>query len=136
MPKMSKPFNAGAVLMRSLIPDGVYPATITATDIRIEGADGTEETLVVQMVIFDGADENGRTEFEWFRVNSTSKPVREIAEKKLAQMLDAVGIEELSDTEDLHGKTLRVRVSTQTSTDYPPRNRFAYLPAEDMAAAA
>lgn len=128
MPKMSKSFNVESALKRSMIPDGDYSATILATDIRIEGDAADEETLVVQFAIFDGSGEDGRQVYEWFRVNSASKPVREIAEKSLAQLLGAVGVHELVDTEDLHDKQLVVRVTTQVAAGYLPRNRYAYLP--------
>ena len=132
MPKMSKPFNSGAARMRTLIPDGVYQAVIVATDIRIEGDAGDEETLVGQFLITLG--EEKRSVVEWFRINNPSKAISEIAAKALVQLLDAVGIEELSDTDELIGKQLAVRVTTQTSANYPPRNRYAYLPAAAVTA--
>ena len=132
MPKMSKPFNSGAARMRTLIPDGVFQALIVATDIRIEGDAGNEETLVLQFQIT--MPEEQRSVVEWFRLDNPSKAISEIAAKSLVQLLDAVGIEELSDTDALIGKQLAVRVTTQTSANYPPRNRYAYLSADAVTA--
>lgn len=128
MPMMSKPFNAGVARKRTLIPDGVYAAVIVATDVRVEGEAADEETLVVQMEVALGENEK-RQVFESFRLNHPSTPVREIAEKALVQALEAMGIDELTDTDELHGKQMAVRVTTQTSANYPPRNRYLYLPA-------
>lgn len=126
MPKMSKPFNTGEARMRTLIPDGEFNAVIVAADIRIEGDAADEETLIVQFMISLGEQEK-RPVFEWFRLNNPSTPIRQIAEKALVQLLEAVEVEELTDTEELVGKQLSVRVTTQTSANYPPRNRYVYL---------
>lgn len=132
MPKMSKPFNSGAARMRTLIPDGIFQAVVVATDIRIEGDAGDEETLVLQFRITLGEEQ--RPVVEWFRLNNPSKAISEIATKALVQLLDAVGIGELSDTDELIGKQFAVRVTTQTSAHYPPRNRYAYLSADAVTA--
>ena len=128
MPKMSTTFNAKAAQERVLVPEGTFPATILSTDVRAGGNSADEEIVVVQFSVFDGSSEDGRTVFEWFRLNSPSTAVREIAEKNFVQLLDAVGIDELDDTDELHGKELTVRVTIQTSNGYPPRNRYAFAP--------
>ena len=126
MPKLSKSFTTGAARTRTLIPDGVFRAVIVAADVRIEGDAADEETIAVQLLISVGQNDQ-RKAFEGFRINSSSEIVREIAEKGLVQLLDAVGLEELTDTDELVGKEVAVRVTTQTTAKYPPRNRYSFM---------
>ena len=133
MPKLSKSFNTGAARTRTLIPDGVFLAVIGAADVRIEGDAADEETIAVQLRISVGQNDQ-RKVFEGFRINNPSETVREIAEKGLVQLLDAVGLEELTDTDELVGKQVAVRVTTQTSAKYPPRNRYSFMSADALTA--
>lgn len=122
MPKMSASFVAREAAEENLIPAGEYKASIAETAIRLS-ADGSEEVLLLESKL-----ETGAMIIDWLRINSSNSIVREIARKSLAQLCLAVGIEELEDTDDLHGQTLVIRVTTHRGEGYAPRNRFAYFP--------
>lgn len=132
MPPLSNPFNAKAAYDENLIPEGTYPASVMDSAIRI-GDDGAEEIIVVQMDV-SVTPETSRSAMEWLRINSASDVALRIARKNLADLLTAVGIDTLDDTDDLIGKKLCVRVSVYTSDNYGPRNRFTFLPLDAQAA--
>lgn len=122
---LSTPFCAKTAYDENLIPEGVYAAVLTDSAIRI-GDDGLEEIVVVQMDLSVAQDQT-RTATEWLRINSPSKIASSIARKNLADLLTAVGIELLANTENMIGKELCVRVTVHTSENYPPRNRYSFL---------
>lgn len=122
MPQLAESFVAREAVEENLIPDGDYEASVADTAIRVS-ADGSEEMLLVEMTLASGA-----VIVDWLRINSNNQIAREIARKSLAQLCISLGIEELSDTAELHGQRVMVRVTTQRGGKYAARNRFAYFP--------
>ncbi len=126
MARLAKPFRAKEALEETLIPEGIYPAVISDSTIRV-GQDGEEEIVVVQMDLSTSADDV-RSVWEWLGINSASEAARSISCKNLADLMAAIGMDVLTDTEDLISKKCRVRVSVQKSEKYGARNRYNFLP--------
>ena len=129
MPKMSETFKARKEVEGDLIADGDYVGTICATALRVT-ENGKEEFLVIQSEL-----NTGDVIQDWLWINSIYTGSRERARKSLAQLCLALGIDELDDTDQLHGKRVAIRVTTQRGEGYQPRNRYAYSPLRDDTAA-
>jgi hypothetical protein len=125
MPKMSQPFNAHKEVEGDLIADGEYVGTICATALRVTEK-GNEEVLVIESEL-----NSGDVIKDWLWINSDYTGSREKARKSLAQLCLALDIKELEETDQLHGKSVMIRVTTQRGEGYQPRNRFAYFPLRD-----
>ncbi|MDF3351596.1 hypothetical protein HKX17_15690 [Sulfitobacter sp. KE34] len=129
MPKMSQPFNARKEVEGDLIADGEYTGTICATSLRVT-ENGNEEVLVIESEL-----NTGDVIRDWLWINSSYTASRERARKSLAQLCLALGIDELDETDQLHGRSVVIRVKTQRGEGYQPRNRYAYSPLRDDTAA-
>ena len=102
-----------------------YVGTICATALRVT-ENGNEEVLVIESEL-----NTGDVIKDWLWINSGYTGSREKARKTLAQLCLALGIDELHETDQLHGKSVVIRVTTQRGEGYQPRNRYAYSPLRD-----
>ena len=102
---------------RKLLDDGVYPATITGSEIQ-KTKSGRGEKLTVTCKLDNGA-------YLWPSINVAhdSPEAAEIGQRELGELCEAVGVEELQDTVQLHGKTLGLVVRTEAAKgDFKARN--------------
>ena len=112
---------------RGPLPDDDYNVVITATSLKPTKA-GNGTRLEFEFTV-TGGQYSGRKVWEALNVDNPSEKAVEIAKADLAAICKAVGVAQMSDTEQLHGIPLVVKV-VQDNDSNTPRNKIAgFLPA-------
>jgi hypothetical protein len=105
-----------------LIPAGDYKAIILESSIKATKA-GTGEYVAVKVQIVDG-EKKGRTVFANLNFKNPNPTAQQIGQRELADLTKAVGLVTLTDTAQLHGKPLTVRIGIEPAKDgYDAANR-------------
>lgn len=114
------------------IPAGWYLAQITKSEMKATKA-GTGKYLTCQLKVLDG-EFKGRYLFNLLNLINPNQTAVEIAQKELASMCEACGLDEIEDSTELHGIDMAIRVSIKPAdANYPPKNEIkAYKPAAEM----
>lgn len=103
------------------IPEGDYVVIVKDSEVKDTKSGG--EMLVLKLEVQD--DENYSGRFIWDNlnlVNANEKAV-EIAQRQLAGIASACGIEELEDSQELHGIPVIARIKITPEQDgYGPSN--------------
>ena len=105
-------FNAQEVEPQSSfepIPAGWYTAMITDSEFKPTKS-GTGEYLQLRLDVIEGEHE-GRVLFDRLNLNNPNQTAVEIAQRQLSAICRAVGVMTPQDSQDLHDKPLRVKVS-------------------------
>lgn len=122
MPQFSfDPASAPASATKSFepLPRGSYNAIIIDSDIKSTKA-GTGEYIELEMQIVDG-EYTGRRIWERLNVNNPNKQAEDIAKAALGALCMAVGVDDLTDTEQLHDIPFVIGVEIDRKD--PTRNR-------------
>lgn len=91
------------------LPAGWYTCMITGSEMKpTKSGDG--EYLQLRLDVIDG-DYKGRVLFDRLNLNNKNQTAVEIAQKQLSAICRAVGVMEPQDSQDLHDKPMRVKVS-------------------------
>lgn len=107
------------------LPRGIYQAIIIDSAIKPTKA-GTGEYIELVMQVIDGVH-SGRRLWERLNVSNPNKTAEEIARSQLASLCQAVGVQKLSATEQLHDTPFGIELDIDRKD--PTRNRvMGYLP--------
>lgn len=118
---------------RGPLPPGKYEAVITRSDIKATKA-GDGEYIELEMQITDG-QYAGRRFWERLNVSNPNKTAEDIAKEALRQLCMACGIDDMTDTEQLHD--IPFVMSLEIDRKDPTRNRaMAYEAAGETPAPA
>jgi len=124
MVQLAQPFNAEEVPEDKgfePLPEGSYTAHIIQSDMK-ETRAGTGQYLELRIQILD-EPYTGRLVFERLNLINPNETAVTIAQRTLADLCNAVGVSELEDSEELHGKEFQVKLAIQEGQgDYPPSN--------------
>lgn len=104
-----------------VIPPGKYPSVINATDIKATRA-GDGQYLEIELQIIDG-QYAGRRIWERLNINNPNKKAEDIARERLAGLCQALGIETLTDSDQLLDGT--VLMGLELDRKEPDRNRVS-----------
>ena len=104
---------------RGPLPPGSYEVIIAQSDIKATKA-GTGEYIELEMQIVDG-EYQGRRIWERLNVNNPNKTAEDIAKAALGALCMAVGVDDLTDTEQLHDIPFIIGVEIDRKD--PTRNR-------------
>jgi hypothetical protein len=105
------------------LPAGWYEAEITKTDIR-ETRAKNGKYLSLEFTITE-TGYNGRKVWANLNLVNPSQVAVEIAEKELATICDAVGLDTIEDSEELHGIPLGIKLTIRPeSAQWPERNEI------------
>lgn len=116
----------------ALLPDGLYRAVLENSEQGQTNSGSQKITLTFRL--------QGNEKFDnkcLFHDLFLSEKAFPIAKKFIAQMTDAIGIQGISDTSELHNRFFAIRVGTEkgkvkpdgSGEKYPDRNRiYAVLP--------
>jgi hypothetical protein len=124
-------FDAGSVQpMEPMapIPNGRYTAVITESQVNPTSA-GTGHFLKLRFVLTDG-EHAGRAVYERLNIQNPNPVAQEIAERTLASICKALGIQHLRESEELHNIPLDIDVSTRPAStgkdgrEYGPSNEI------------
>jgi len=117
------PFNAKDVPedLFDPLPDGEYTAQIIRSEMK-ETKAKTGEFLELRVQVLD-EPYTGRLIFERLNLINQNEVAVKIANRTLADICLACGLEEIEDSEELHGIEFIIKLETdEGSGDYPPQN--------------
>jgi hypothetical protein len=102
------------------IPAGWYTATITEAEVK-DTKSGTGRYIKLRFDVV-GPSHQGRVVFTNLNIQNPNPKAQEIGHQQLGQLMAAVGIETLSDTDQLIGATSMIKVSIRKSDEYGDQN--------------
>lgn len=105
-------FNAAAIETTSFdaIPSGVYEAVISASEMRpTKAGNGVGINLTFE-IISEGAGK-GRKLWTWINYQNPNSVAQQIGQEELAKICKAVGVSNLTATEQLHNIPLMITVA-------------------------
>lgn len=107
-----------------LLPDGWYTATITKADLNPTKA-GTGQKIDVRYDI-TGPTHQGRVVFGALNIRNPSQKAEEIGRQQLGEIMRAVGLSKVQDTDELISKSLSIKIKTKPAENgYDARNEVA-----------
>lgn len=114
------------------IPADWYIAEVVKSEMK-DTAAKTGKYLTCQLKVLEGEYE-GRYLFNLLNLVNPNDVAVQIAQKELASMCEACGLDEIEDSTELHGIAMAVRVTIKAaSANYPAKNEIkAYKPEADM----
>jgi hypothetical protein len=114
------------------IPAAWYLAEVTKSEMKATKA-GTGKYLTCQIKVLEGEYKN-RYLFNLLNLINPSQTAVEIAQKELASMCEACGLDEIEDSTELHGIAMAVRVIIKPAdAKYPAKNEIKdYKPESEM----
>lgn len=101
----------------SIIPAGTYNAHIIQSEMKDTKA-GTGQYLECRLQILD-EPYTGRLVFERFNLVNPNETAVKIAQRSLAELCNACDLEEIEDSEELHGIEFQVELKVN-----PPKGDF------------
>lgn len=111
------------------IPAGTYLAEIVKSELKsTKSGDGAY--LQFSFKVLEG-EHMGKTLFARLNIQNQNAQTVEIAQKSLATICECVGVSQLVDTEELHGRPMYISVTVREKTaQYPEQNDIkGYAPA-------
>lgn len=104
----------------SPIPDGWYTARIASADLRSTKA-GTGEYIAVRFDV-TGPTHQGRVVFTNLNIRNPNPKAEEIGRQQLGQIMQAIGAATVTDTDQLLGGTVAIKVTTRLDEKWGNRN--------------
>jgi hypothetical protein len=116
------------------LPAGWYAATISEADIKKTKA-GTGSYIKMRLDV-TGPSHQGRVLFSNINLRNPNPKAEEIGAQQLGELMRAVGLPRLEDTDQLVGRAVSVKVTVKESEQYGTQNEVkAYKSASGAAAA-
>jgi hypothetical protein len=97
------------------IPAGWYQVSITGADLK-STKDGTGEYIKLRYDI-TGPSHQGRVVFGNLNIQNKSPKAEEIGRQQLGELMRAIGLAKVVDTDQLIGGTLQIKVSIREARD-------------------
>ena len=115
------------------IPAGWYIAEVAKSEYKATAAK-TGHYLTCQIKILEPEDYKGRVVFNLMNLDNPNQTAVEIAQKELASICEACGLDELEDSTELHGIPMGIRLTIKPAdANWPAKNEIkAYKAAEDV----
>ena len=102
------------------LPAGWYSATITEAEIKQTKA-GTGEYISVKYSI-TGPTHQGRGIYGNLNIKNSSPKAEEIGRQQLGEIMRAIGLARVDNTDQLIGKSLSIKLSVKSSEQYGDDN--------------
>lgn len=102
------------------IPAGQYIAQVVDSDLKTNRA-GTGQYIALQIEILDG-EFKGRRVFSNLTISHTNKTAERIGQAHLSALCRAVGVMQLTDTAQLHGRPIKITVRIRKDEKYGESN--------------
>lgn len=100
---------------RSAVPPDTYSVIITGSEIKT-GKTASDKQLSFNMRIIEGSL-NGGSIFQTLNIVHSNPTAQQIAQSELSALCHAIGILNISDTTQLHGRPFKVKTSVRNGTD-------------------
>lgn len=104
----------------SPLPDGWYAVTISEADVKQTKA-GTGSYIKMRLDV-TGPSHQGRVIFSNLNLRNPNPKAEEIGAQQLGELMRAIGLPRLEDTDQLIGRSLSVKVTTRSSPEYGDQN--------------
>lgn len=108
-----------------LIPNGWYLGHIKKSEIKPTKA-GTGKRLNMQVEVEESKEDadkyKGRLIFIGLNIQNPSQKAVEISQRELKSICDAVGVEELEDSDELHDIAFGFQLGVESSDGYDDKN--------------
>ena len=98
-----------------VIPPGWYAAEITAAEVR-ETKSGTGDYIKLRFDI-TGPEYSGRVVFGNINIRNANPQAEAIARRQLGEIMRAIGLGSISNTDQLIGGTLSIKVAIRAASD-------------------
>lgn len=102
------------------IPAGTYVAQVVDSDVKTNRAQ-TGQYVSLQFEILDG-EFKGRRVFSNLTISHTNKQAERIGQSQLSALCRSVGVMQLTETSQLHGRPLKIRVKVTKDEKYGEGN--------------
>lgn len=102
------------------IPDGVYNVEVKSAEMK-DTKDGTGQYINLAFTVL-GPTHANRIVFSMINIVNKNPAAEEIGLRQLKELRIACGIATLRDTDELLGKSLKIKVKTQKSEEYGDKN--------------
>jgi hypothetical protein len=116
------------------LPAGWYSASITAAEIKPTKS-GTGEYISVRYDIV-GPSHQGRVVFGTFNIRNASPKAEEIGQQQLGELMTAINLPQLSDTDQLIGSNVQIKLAVERNEQYGDKNQVKAYKAAGGAMAA
>jgi hypothetical protein len=117
------------------LPDGWYAVTVSEADVKATKA-GTGSYIKLRLDV-TGPSHQGRVVFGNINIRNPNPKAEEIGNQQLGELMRAVGLPRLEDTDQLIGRHLSIKLVTRSSEQYGDQNEIkAFKAAGDAAPAA
>ena len=103
-----------------VLPEGWYTSTINGAEIRNTKA-GNGQYIAAQYSI-TGPTHQGRVVFGNLNIKNPSAKAEEIGRQQLGDLMRAIGLSSVSDTDQLIGGQLNIKLTINKSEQYGDRN--------------
>lgn len=124
--RLTQPFNAAEYAGErsyDVIPPGWYVARITEATIKQTKA-GTGEYIAVRYDVL-GPTHQGRVVYGNLNISNPNAMAEKIGREQLSDLLRAIGLASLTDTDQLIGGTCQIKIAIQPGQDgYQDRNEI------------
>lgn len=95
------------------IPDGNYDATVTQAEIKTTN-DGSGQYIKLRLDI-TGPSHQGRVVFANLNIKNASLKAEEIGKQQLGEIMRAIGLARVRDTDELIGARLNIKVAIRAA---------------------
>jgi hypothetical protein len=102
------------------LPAGWYTASITAAELKNTKA-GTGQYIAIRYDII-GPTHQGRIVFGNLNIRNPNPKAEEIGRQQLGEVMRAIGIAKVADTDELIGGQLSIKVDIRSSEQYGDQN--------------
>lgn len=102
------------------LPAGWYTATITGAELKATKA-GTGQYIAIKYDII-GPTHQGRIVFGNLNIRNPNATAEEIGRQQLGEVMRAIGLAKVQDTDELIGGQLSIKVSIRNSDQYGDQN--------------
>lgn len=106
----------------SPLPDGWYTATVAGAEIKHTKA-GTGSYISVRYDI-TGPTHQGRVVFGNLNISNPNPKAEEIGRQQLGDLMRAIGLESVQDTDQLIGGVCSIKLTTRKSEEYGDSNEI------------
>jgi hypothetical protein len=95
------------------VPEGIYNASITQAELK-PTADGTGQYIKMRLDI-TGPTHQGRVVFANLNIKNASAKAEEIGREQLGDIMRAIGLAKVADTDQLIGGSLNIKLAIRAS---------------------
>lgn len=114
-----------------VLPAGWYTATINSAEIK-QTKSGTGRYIAVRYDI-TGPSHQGRVVYGNLNIENANPKAEEIGRQQLRAMMEALGLARLTDTDQLIGGNLKIKLKVEKSEQYGDKNEVSGFSANGSA---